>query len=753
MRKSLVLIMMVVILISVLMGCNTVGTTQYNTQILTEADGGVFNYDTLTDMQENWTLTTGGTTSSVFSIVDNGDDAANYLKMNTSDAGYAQISQTVYLRTYSYYKITYTYSTSTMGVYDSDYSYEGLYVNFLENEDFNIESEKPTEERGSTTNGTATLYFQTGNIREVNIALNLGSSDHPVTCSSAIITSFTLERVTEAVADAGSTGSDLYYLYSQIYGDSTILNVGYIVLGSIGTLLLAYGAYIVLARYRGKNELDSKFSKMLDKVNESKFLGISMVLLIAFIIRALILIIETAIAGSDRITTVYTTYDLEVFINLGYWIAQYGTPYFLEYVSSAIFMPMEMFIYSIAGVFGLIPSGAGLSDEAIALTIVTVIKAIVIIFDIATVAVVYKAITQKHNKVTATIMASFFALLPVMFSLSSAWGAMESVATFFIVLAFYFILRKNIIGMSIAYFFAVISSTSAMIFLPFILMYVGVYIYNSVKAKDKNWIKSVSCIAGGFVLFFLITLPFTFNNVADGDVFYGFNQFYNVIKGSGIYSANAFNFQGLIGNNYASVTTASTVITIMFVVFILALLAIPYFKNRSRLDLLVLATSGMILYWTFCNGSTFTTMLAALPLLFIYTAIVQDKRLFATFSLYSAFTFINVSYIYLVSGYTSSGVTQLDYSTPITYIMGVLNIILVIAYIVFAYDTIITKQVSPCLVITVPLTSYYKSIAKNIQIFFKNTFTNIRVFFVGLADGIKNTLAENKSKNNEKEED
>ncbi|MFI3229585.1 MAG: hypothetical protein R3Y23_05425 [Bacillota bacterium] len=757
MKKSLALIIMVVVFVVALTGCNTIGTTQYNTQILTEAeDGGVFNYDTLTDMQENWTLTSGGTTSTSFTIVDNGDDVANYITLSTSSAGYAQMSQTVYLRAYSYYKISYTYTTSTMGTYDDDLTYEGLYVNFLENESFNIDNtDWSVEERGSNTSGSATIYFQTSNIREVTIALNLGSEDHPVTCSSAIIKTFTLEKVEKSVALENTSGTNLLKLTSAIYGNASILNVGYIVLGSLGTIALSYGAYIVLARKRGVDlSTDSTKARLLNKIETSKSLGMMITLMAAILIRLLILAIETGIAGSTNISTIYYGYDLEVMAGFASWISEYGTPYFLQYQTGATLMPLTIYLYSIAGAVGLIPTALGATDATITLTIIAVYKALIIAFDIATVAVIYKVIAKRKGKSTATIMATFFALLPVMFSMSSAWGTAESVATFFIALSFYYLLDRKIIKMSIAFFMACMTSALSLVFAPFVLMYVGVYIYNSIVAKDKNWIKAVACIVGGFILFYLITLPFTFNYVADGDVFYGFTKYLEGVKGAEVYSSNAFNFQGLIGNNFGSITTASMVITIMFVVFVLALLAIPYFKNRSRLDLVLLAASGMVIYWTFCNDSNHATMIAALPLMFMYTAIVQDKRLFATFSMYSACTFINTSYIYLVAGYTTTGgITQLDYSSPVMYIMGVINIILVIVYIVFAYDTIVTKQVSPYLTVTVPLTNYYSSITKNVGITIKNTATTVKVFFVGLADGIKNTIADRGNDKDNPEDD
>ena len=75
--------------------------------------------------------------------------------------------------------------------------------------------------------------------------------------------------------------------------------------------------------------------------------------------------------------------------------------------------------------------------------------------DIGTAVIIYKLIADKQGKVAATLLAEHVdTLLPVTLALSAAWGSMVSIAVFFAVLSFYFLLNKNYIGMACAYFVA-----------------------------------------------------------------------------------------------------------------------------------------------------------------------------------------------------------------------------------------------------------------------------------------------------------
>ena len=92
-----------------------------------------------------------------------------------------------------------------------------------------------------------------------------------------------------------------------------------------------------------------------------------------------------------------------------------------------------------------------------------------------------------------------------------------------------------------------------------------------------------------------------------------------------VYTANAFNFQAMLKNNFETVTTESLFITILFDVFVIALVAAGYFKNKNRMELTLLGALLVCMLFTFTNGMTPVTMYMALPLMFIYAAMNKEK--------------------------------------------------------------------------------------------------------------------------------
>ncbi|MDR2267327.1 MAG: hypothetical protein LBE09_07095 [Christensenellaceae bacterium] len=725
MKKFGILTILVAIILS-LTACQAQAISKYGVNIIKGGTLSTFDYNeddggtALYQLQENWTLVTDGSAATAFSIIDN-DDAASYLKITTTTTGYAYAAQKLYLKSSSYYKVQYDYTTATMSNYDENKSYLGLYVGFLEDPDFNIKDEKPTiEDKSKSTGDTATFYFKTEYVKEATIAINVGTPDNPVNTSNVTIKNFTVTRVTadEALDAAETLG--LYTLRSTVYGEASELNLVYVILGAIGTLIIAYAFYMIRARSLSFDAAGVGHP-VYNKIQSKKGLGIAIAICTALLIRLIIILVSAFVAGSETVKTVYLGYDMANNAAYSIFLAKHGPLYFLQSYPDAALLPGATYLLAGSGLIGrvisLIP---GITELQHIVAVATIIKLFAAIADVGILVLIYKLVAKHQGKVAATCAACFYACLPIVFLISSSVGSLESIMLFFATASFYCAINKNYIGMAAFYFVACIITPAALLAMPFILMYTVFVMYLSIKERTKMWIAPIVAIILGLGVYYAITSPIYLDTIRDGNSFVAYNAFIAIIKGANVYSANAFNFQGLIGNNFKPVSTESTFVTIFFILFILVVLGVAYFKTKNRLSMTMLSGAFALLYWFFCNSSTPTSILMAVPLMFIYMTMVKDKRLFALFSLLVSLIFINASYLYLVAGYNVNGVTQILYDTPIVYIMGSLFLVWIIAFIIVLYDAMGARKAKPHFVLRVPYFQYARSVSKNIVISIKN---------------------------------
>ncbi len=695
-KKLFILALAAAVAVFVLTGCTGRFENNPDTQILNfSTETGDFYYGSSEALAAEWELTAGNgaPTTAVFST------NADGLRINTQNCGWATASQTVYLKADTDYRITYTYDVDSISDYDEKAGYTGFYIGFSEDPAFNIGSvENSVHDVATSKAMTDTFYFRTDSTRgEFNLAIIVGSESDPV---SAVVTvnDLRLEKVGADVSEETMATYGYYKLNNAIYGFASESNVVYVVLGGVATLLLAYACYMIRSRSMAFEKVATE-NRFFEKLRSTKWAGLLLTLGIAGLVRVAVTLIETAIMGSDNVLTAHFGYDLTRNAYMGTQVATHGTVYLFEYYYTAysVMLPVQMYLNAFAGLIGRGLVAIGMSEADLQLAVTAVIKLIAVAADLATVALIYKIIAKRYDRVSATVMASFYSLVPITFSMSAAWGSYESVAVMFIVLAFYFLLNKaGYLGMAVSYFFAAMTSVSALYVVPAVLFYTAYVVYRGIREKNalKIAVPFVSMV-GGLILFYLISLPFVFNQVSAGDAFNAFDRYIATVKGANVYTANAFNFQGLLGNNFEAVGLQSEFVTILYIAFVVALLGVAYFKNRNRIHLTLVAASGVIALWTFANNMTPDALYVALPLLFITAAILKDVRLYVAFTAYAAFNFVNVSYVYLIAGYDDAGVLAVSYeTTAVTYVFGALSLIAVIYYVIVAYDVLINNRVS-----------------------------------------------------------
>ena len=750
MKKTIVLAVVLLALSAlVLTGCTGKIVRDYDTQILTfSTTEGDFYYNDFAALSAEWDLTAGNgaSASAVFST------NADGLKINTVNSGYAVASQTVYLKPYSDYKVEYVYDVDSIADYDTtddiDY-YAGLYIGFTENPSFNIGEGDKASVITTARSGTDTFYFHTDGTREFNLAINVGNENNPVN-AVVYVKSVKLTLVDSATLTQEDKDAYGYYaLTSAVYGQATSTNVVYVVLGGVATLVLAYVFYVMRSRTLAFEGVKTE-NKFYEKIVSSKTAGILLTVGVAALVRLLITLIQTAISGSSSIVANEYGYDLTREAYMGSLSAKIGTIYLYQYYAAyTTLTPVTMYLSTLAGAVGRALSAMKMSDAQVELAVVCIIKLFNIAADLGTVALIYKIIEKRHGNAAATVLASFYSLVPVTFALSAAWGSYESVTAFFVVLAFYFLLnKKSYIGMAVAYFFAAMTTPSALYVVPAVLFYTAYYIFKAVREGEyKRIIAPVSAIAGGFVLFYLISLPFVFNQIAAGDAFVAFDKYIATVKGASVYSANAFNFQGLLGHNFAEVGVQSVVATVIFIVFVVVVLGVAYFRTRNRIDLTLIAASSVLALWTFANNMRPNSIYLALPLMFIVAALLRETRLYIAFALYSAFAFVNNAYVYMVTGYDDSGVLAISYdTTAIMYVFGAFSLVLAIYFMVVAFDVLVSKRAVDHVVIPVPYVQYVKYVFGKAAGKVKKGASKVGAFVSATGEAIKEVNAERKLK-------
>lgn len=671
-KKTVIVILALLVCVLLFAGCTPVGQ-----QVII---GNDLKYKDLNALQEDWTLYTAGEKSTAaFTYLEQG------IKMSTSTAGFASARQKLVLQPHSYYEISYRYTTTSMTGTKTD-NYRGLYIGFLEDENFNVKSDRIVEETSARTNNRVSYYIHTNEIREVTLCINFGSEEHPVS-GTATVYEISLKRVQKSAVPtttnpAGETVLNAMELRPTVYNINSELNITYVVLGAVAIALIGYVGYLLYVRYLSIDKKNGgKYkNKLLNNVQSSKWKGLLLATGIALGVRLLIAIGTTVAAG--LMNTVNMGFDMSQLVDYAEAITgKGGTIWFVQYHASAVIEPLKLYLAALSGGLARICGGSVAAYTFF-------IKFFAILADVGVVAIIYKLLHKRVGNLGAVIVSLLYAFLPITFAMSSTWGIWTSITAFLIVLTFYFILEKKYIGVAISYFAACMFSFTAIYFAPVILVFT---VRNFIKSK-KDRIPTVAATGLGFALFYALSVPFTIQQIQAGQGGYVFQNYWDAMFKGSVYSQNAFNFQSLLGNNFKEVSTESIVITAVLVAFIVVLVAVQYFKNPNRLDLVLLGGGMITLFYTFTNNMTPDLMLTVLPLMFIFAFLAKEKRVYFLTIVYSVMAFINNAYVYTVLGYTDAGITAIPSNDPLNYVFGAIWLVIILYSLYLFFDVLVDKK-------------------------------------------------------------
>lgn len=701
MKKTLLVILSAIVCIFLVAGC----TTAYNKNILKVGENGKFEYEKLDELQKDWTLKTADTykPSDVFKVVDYA------LTIDTTSTGWAQAIQELDVLPNAYYLVEYTYTCGRFTPFSTTKGVEYFFVSLLEDEDFNTDEagdNRVFHNTPAVNEKVGSFYFKTKNATKATLAINVGTQDHPVSAKEVTISSIKLIRVRATEAKSGEL--PLFTFESDTYGEVGPINILYIVLGGIAVLILGYAAYVMFQRDMAIQASETGYkSKFINAIKDSKWLGFVIAAAGTFLVRLIIDLIISLVAGGKPYANL--GYELEGHAAQALFLGKYGTAYLgqslarftsdLGYLNMSVeYSPLYLYTLSIAGLLG-----KGFANPIVATAFF--IKLFAGIADVGTVVLIY-AMSKKHvGNVGALIMSLMYALLPVTFGASAIWGLKESMLVFSIMLTFFFMLRNNYFGVVGSYMAAFLTSWVAIIIAPIIIYYSVMQFIN--RKKLRVWI--IVSLVAGFVLFWVLNLPFTVNSFKKTP-FIAFNNYWNLLWKNMIYTKNAFNFQAILGNNYNDVTTESLIVSIVFVLFIIALVAFGYFKTKNRMDLLLMSSLTINMLYMFGNNMNPASMLFGLALMLAYAVINKEKRVYFCFVIFAALMFVNISYIQLLNGYTLTTAPQMDAKNAVMYVFTSIYLVMTLFYVYVVYDLVAAKKARRIAPMTLTYTNWWKNL-------------------------------------------
>lgn len=273
---------------------------------------------------------------------------------------------------------------------------------------------------------------------------------------------------------------------------------------------------------------------------------------------------------------------------------------------------------------------------------------------------------QGGSRGKALLLGGLVYLNPALFFLSGAWGQIDSILTFFLILSFLLLYREKRILSGLVFGIAVSLKWQALMFGP---VYALFHLFSLAPLGDKDvWKKLSGTLLGAVAAFgaiLLISLPFK----GEQDFFWLVNKFLTASSGYDYASVEAYNFMALIGGNWASAQGSMLDLPFTykqfgtFAIVLAVVLGIAATVQNTRKELkqnqnlldnkghmFLTAALVMTLIFTFGHYMHERYIVPVLVLLFFAYAAYGDRRILVTGMLLSAITFLNeMTAMYVVS--------------------------------------------------------------------------------------------------------
>ena len=700
MKKRIVSVGLISLII--VLCCMFVGCTKLNENMFPTNGSGCFTDSSVNELKENFLLDAAGATAdtNVFSVKESTENEDEYvLSVNTSSSGYAYVGKKIKVTGGCYYSIDYSIMISSSAEFTSGVTYFGVYPAILEDNDLNF-AETGAMRDTMTTFQDYKMSFRAKETGYATVVLMIGSKDAPAKIN-VDIEAFSVKRVSKNVAEESNYVGEYV---SDYYGEVYEFNIFYIVMGAFLTVVVCVIAYIMLRRDYALSDPEAGVGyrhPFLLKLKNSNALSIGLIVGIGLLVRLLIDILSTAIAGGYDIAKVFIGYNAQGLATQALFIAQHGPQYLLQSaggafatdagytVSTVSSSPLQLYFLGFCGLFGRIFEKS--NPYMATLFFIRFFEALA---DVGAAYVLYSIIKKHSGQIGAIIVAAAYLCLPVVFAGSALWGYTESLTALAIILTVKFMLDNNYIGTAVSFFIAFMFSQTALFLAPFVMFYTVLVCIKAVKMREfKNLIAACSILVLAFFVYYALSVPFAINNIQGGKAFYWFEYAWDELYKGALYTVNAFNFQAILGNNMTEITTSSLVVTIIFILFMLGLAGFAYFKFKNRMNLILLATTFINMMFVFANDMKPMSMFISLILMLMYAVMNKEKRIFFCFVAFAAMMFINVSYVELLVPFTASSAPVWAGNPAVMYVFGSFEMLFALYYVYIVYDIVVSRKV------------------------------------------------------------
>ena len=667
-KKLLIITLIIVIALVALVGCNK-GKVDYDTEILVNGEFENYHLQDGRNVADNWTNSTNFNVDlAQHDSISSEYIAAlgkRYLHFNLSTAGFYYVSQKVTLEKNALYKLT-----AYVNAEDDISGGAGVFFKG------SVDTTGILVTQSTDGWKEYTQYFTSAVKGEVELLVALGREG--VNGSGEVsFDNISLQKVDGAPDDETVAILRMKEGYDMADGGS----ITFVVLFTLISAGIIVGMFFMI-----KSILQNKVGMRPNDgtTGGDKFLNVMTgstarfiyVLLAAFAIRFI-----TVLATAEGNTVVNSM------VSLAKSVAGNG---FLSYYDNYVYEPQG--VVWLMGIFGYL--GRALNMENVGYSIL--VRMPMMIADLTICYMLFTCAAKYQNERMATTYGFIYAILPVFFIFGSLYGSVQAVAIAFLVAMALAMLQKKYVSTGIFYTLALFFSNYALILLPVILLY---QIYALVTDKSSI-VKTAITMAGCFVVFYLISLPLCWNQVAKGDVFCVFTKMYQFFSVSNSkLSDNAFNLYSIFaaGGKIRPDNMFLDLCNWLFVIAMSAYVVYHYIKTANRLDLVLLSGVMLVAYSVIGAQGNIDTLPMGLTLILIYLIITPDIRLYICTGALATLSFLNIAQLFSRSGFISGvdNATLLDFERKDAFLIvfSILTVAAVFYLLYVAVDMTLASNV------------------------------------------------------------
>lgn len=282
--------------------------------------------------------------------------------------------------------------------------------------------------------------------------------------------------------------------------------------------------------------------------------------------------------------------------------------------------------------------------------------------DILSALLIYKLALEKHDDISSLIIMALYLFNPAVLLNSSAWGQVDSVLAFIILLTVYLVYKKKMCWAYLSFCIGFFMKPQTIFIAPVVLLGILDTVFLN-GFSVKRFFKHLICGLGSILLCIVLCLPFDLNNVIV--------QYRDTITSFPKASLCAYNLWTIFGLNWQSQETPwlfgapAYMWGYFFIVAIcLIVLYVWYYEYRGQDErknsYFYLGALIIVCVFTFSVRMHERYMFPALALLLAYCAISESKKNYRLYVFLSVLHYINVYIIYKYYYYPY----DYDYSFP-----------------------------------------------------------------------------------------